>query len=389
MPEVPDWSEPFETFFKHAGLHECLQALQLEVHVFPTKTPKDINDGLHVLVRDVQSYLARVDDAEQAGRPDRAPTMTPESEMIHPTGSVDVLGRHGHDGKRDVCTRDIVQNTMDQAQTRAKIDTFIARQQEGIGISNQEEFLVERIGDESTCARTDAKGVRCGVKVQTEPSQGEKSALGKSNIPLQGSVSDSVGETARPPTKDSLGGLEERVDSIRDHLSVAFVPESASIHRRVAALEDRIMQLEKEFPPWSAEHFNQPCRRYTRPPQSVVHRIPLLSGSTQTSTSASISNTLPASSRIPEQRASTSRQPKSQPAIVSRRLSTPKRQKTGVHANSPLDATGRPIFHACGRGVDSSLTRSVLAQLHSRQNTQPSKQERKMPPSAPKDNDCT
>ncbi|KAJ2797134.1 hypothetical protein H4R20_005297 [Coemansia guatemalensis] len=383
MPEVFDWSEPFEAFFRQAGLYQCLRALQLEALVFPTKTPKDINDGLHALVEKVQSYLARIDNAGQTETLERAATITAETEVMHSAASVNVLGSRGLDGKREGCMRDIIQNTMDQTQTRAKIDTFIARQQEGVGNSNQEEFLVERSGSESTCARTDAKGVSCGVKVQTEPGQGEKSALSKSNSTPQSGASANAVDAARPAMEDPLSGLEERVDNIRVHLSVEFVPESASIHRRVAALEDRIMQLEREYPPWSAEHFNQPCRRYTRPPQPVVYRT--LPPSDAAPTSTSTSNSVPAPSRIPEQRAGTPRQPKPQLATSSKPPPTPKRQKTGVHANSPLDASGRPIFYACGRGVDSSLTRSVLAQLHSRQSTQPSKQERKTSPSTPKD----
>ncbi|PIA16592.1 hypothetical protein COEREDRAFT_81243 [Coemansia reversa NRRL 1564] len=379
MPEDSNWSEPFEAFFRQAGLYQCLRAIQLETLIFPTKTPDDINNSLRILIARIQGYLERIKNAGLAELPSQAVAAAVDTDVVHSAASDTVLSNHSRDGRPELCVQDVIQNTMDQAQTRAKIDTFIARQQEGVGNNNQEEFLVERIGNEDTCARTDAKGVSCGVKVLKEPVQGEKNLLGKSNFPPQSSVSDSA-KAVRLPVEEPLSGLEERVNNIRDHLSVEFVPESVSIHRRVAALEDRIMQLEREFPPWSAEHFNQPCRRYTQPPQSVVYRVLPLSGTTQASAPASI----PTSSHVPEKRLSTPRQPKSQLVVGSRRPATPKRAKTGVHANSPLDSFGRPIFYACGRGVNSSLTRSVLAQLHSRQSTLPPTQERKTSPAAPK-----
>ncbi|KAJ2610756.1 hypothetical protein H4S08_003475 [Coemansia sp. RSA 1365] len=388
MPEDSNWSEPFEEFFRQAGLQQCLRAIQLETLVFPSKTPNDINNSLGALIAGIQSYLARIRNAELAESLDRAVAEAVDTDMVNSTASVNVLSNHNQNGRPELCAQDIIQNTMDQAQTRAKIDTFIARQQEGVGNSNQEEFLVERIGNEDTCARTDAKGVSCGVKVLTESVQGEKNSLDKSTIPRQISLSDGA-KAGRPSEEVPLSGLEERVNNIRDHLSVAFVPEAVSIHRRVAALEDRIMQLERDFPPWSAEHFNQPCRRYVQPPQPVVYRVLPLSGTTQATAPASIPASIPTSPPVSEKRVSTPRQPKSQLVIGSRRPTTPKRAKTGVHANSPLDSFGRPIFYACGRGVNSSLTRSVLAQLHSRQSTLPLTQERKSSPSAPKDEGST
>ncbi|KAJ2842334.1 hypothetical protein IWW36_005945 [Coemansia brasiliensis] len=247
-------------------------------------------------------------------------------------------------------------NTLDHEQTKQKIQDFVAEQRKGIDTSNREEFLDTNNDAESTCARIDAKRTNCGVKLQPELVQNTNTALGRS-------TDQSTEADLRPPAPQPLCGLEERVDNIREHLSVRFVPETANIYRRVAALEDRIMTLEREFPPWSAEHFNQPRRRYMQPPPVTVYRdlppAPASPFTRRTPQHLKTQSQKVQSRHIHSQKAQPRTMPKHQPL--------PKRKKVASYADSPLDKSGRPIFHACGRGVNSSLTRSVLAQLQLRQ----------------------
>jgi hypothetical protein len=43
-----------------------------------------------------------------------------------------------------------------------------------------------------------------------------------------------------------------------EHAKVPSPP--ASLLHRIKFIEDHIMQLEREYPPWAALHFNQPRR---------------------------------------------------------------------------------------------------------------------------------
>ncbi|KAG8688042.1 hypothetical protein FRC08_011651 [Ceratobasidium sp. 394] len=43
---------------------------------------------------------------------------------------------------------------------------------------------------------------------------------------------------------------------------------------RVKHIEDHIIRLEKEYPPWAALHFNQPRRGWPPPPRESIIVIP-------------------------------------------------------------------------------------------------------------------
>ncbi|KAJ2386659.1 hypothetical protein H4S02_003750 [Coemansia sp. RSA 2611] len=335
MTQAIEWLAPFEEFFQRTGLQQTLRALQIEAVVLPFRPDSGFSENLRTLADSIQKCLARSDDATT-------------------TGTTGLPGEHG------IRAQSIVQNTMDRKQTEQMMDDFIAQQRKGIDSSNRDEFLAAGGNDEEGCARINARGANCGVKLQEELVQNDKTALGRSTD--QG-LGPGPKDDAKPPESQPLNGLEERVENIRDHLNVRFVPETADVYRRVSALEDRIMMLEREFPPWSAEHFNQPRRRYTQPPPVTVYRIlpsapASAAGSGSTAASPAPVSTSAHSRETPLPRKATPRTTPKQP---------PAKRKKASFANSPLDKTGKPIFHACGRGVNSSLTRSVLAQLQLRQ----------------------
>ncbi|KAJ1735244.1 hypothetical protein LPJ61_000658, partial [Coemansia biformis] len=359
MGEVAGWVSPFEEFFEQTGLSQCLRTLQIEAIVFPVQPRPDFNECLRRLSGDIQAYLAQhggsapVHMAAEDAAAD-------EAEPADDTGETTQGALCGN--TRGSYAQSVVQNSLDGEQTAQTMDRFVDRQQEGICRSNRDEFLVAGGGGDDTCARTDARGARCGVKLQADLGRDSTSALGRSTAARL-----STGGDAGPPGSSPLDGLGERVENIREHLNVRFIPEAADIYRRVAALEDRIMLLEREFPPWSAEHFKQPGRRYAHPPPVTVYRVLPSAPAVAHGASVSVSATATASgSSAAAARPASARQqqyhhqPKL-PSAASPHQPAPKRKRTGGQVESPLDATGKPIFHSCGRGVNSSLTRSVLA----------------------------
>ncbi|KAJ2004765.1 hypothetical protein H4R26_002325 [Coemansia thaxteri] len=370
------WAAPLETFFQRTELFQCLRALQLEAVVFAPAVRGDLYDSLRSLAEDIQAFVA----AKQQLAP-LDPNALPESSMdVDFAASASPM--EGGDTrlskvpqlaeKHKAIMLDAVQVTLTKDQTQQAMDEFVGRQRKEIDRNNQEEFLIPASGRDSTCARIDAKGANHGVQVQLDATFSGSGALERSRAAQASTVSSSnaVSTHSKP-----LEGLFERVESLSEHLNVRFVPAKASIYSKVSALEDRVMMLEREFPPWSAQHFNQPGRNYNQPPPETVYRIlstsdpaaspaaSLAASTPATAPTSVISKPVPVALPRPVGRG----RPKLPDFISARTKSTPRRRKIGASVNTPLDSTGKPIFHICGRGVNSSLTRSVLAQLQSKQ----------------------
>ncbi|KAJ1954410.1 hypothetical protein EC988_002448, partial [Linderina pennispora] len=318
------WTKPFEVFFENTKLHQCLRALQIEAIVFAQTPTDNFNEQLRALSTAITTYL-------DGQKPDEA-----KEDEAH---------------KR--LANDLAQTVATKAEVTQAVEGFVAGQRKEIDRYNQEEFLKAAEGREETSARTDANGTSRGVQIHKDETRTETGALERSTGAVQ--------KEQPPKAPQKLDGLHERVENIRQHLNAKFVPSSASIFRRVAALEDKIMLLERDLPEWAAANFCQPNRQYTQPPPITMYRI--LS---------------PDSSEVPERTKAAARtgggKSTRMPAGKHHRAYSkpyqPKRQgvnRNKPYSNSPVDKSGKPIFHACGRGVNSSLTRSVIAQLQMRQ----------------------
>ncbi|KAI8322425.1 hypothetical protein GQ54DRAFT_248391, partial [Martensiomyces pterosporus] len=369
MGTSTEWAEPLMAFFQKAELRQCLHTLQLEAVVFPSTPSSTLNEHLCCLAKDIGAYLDKSKRSSSEDQPDKAADQANGAQQDpekSPPEIADADSRLEKEEKRRRLAREVVQNTSAKDEMAKAMDDFVAAQWKEINSNNRDEFLRPAAKGDTTCARVDAKEKTQGVYIQLDVVHNQDSALERSTA-----AERSAGDDVKPPPSLPLSGLDERVENIRDHLHVKFVPESADIYRRVAALEDKIMLLERDFPVWSATNFNQPGRRYTQPPPVTVYRLlpppPAAAVSAVPSTVAAAPTSVPApsaSSRAvgssPQPNASADGEAKHQP--------TPKRRKVSTTPlKAPLDRRGKPLFHTCGRGVNSSLTRSVLAQLQSRQ----------------------
>ncbi|OMH84687.1 hypothetical protein AX774_g1785 [Zancudomyces culisetae] len=98
----------------------------------------------------------------------------------------------------------------------------------------------------------------------------------------------------------ALSGLEERIENLKTHLNLTFkdYPSKLSIHQKVSALEERIMQLERDYPVWSALHFVQSGEKLPNPSSyTIVASKDPKSNSVQlkkTKLTPSLNNPLPA-----------------------------------------------------------------------------------------------
>ncbi|TFK53536.1 hypothetical protein OE88DRAFT_1626305 [Heliocybe sulcata] len=180
-----------------------------------------------------------------------------------------------------------------------EISIFLARNRAKNDASNRREFLESLsekrrrlLGDDNpekmdvdsipSCARTDAKPIDRDLQMKYDIAKNEEGPLRKTVKVEPDRDNEAVGlsSTNRPPagpdiTADRYAGLDERLKNIETHFSVRYVPAIPhSLLDRLKFLEDHIIRLEREYPPWAALHFNQPHRGWPPPPRPTPIIVP-------------------------------------------------------------------------------------------------------------------
>ncbi|KAF9344132.1 hypothetical protein BGX26_004752, partial [Mortierella sp. AD094] len=164
----------------------------------------------------------------------------------------------------------LVQEHDTREEIEQRMTKFMATKREQINESNRQEFIkghpsisvaelgtseAQDTGDDG-CARVDARKLNRTIQMKLETVKNE--ALTKTNPRTHAQIND---------TNVSSSGLDERLRNIQVHLNlrIAAVP-TCTIAERVRIVEDVIIQLERDYPLWSALHFNQPNRMFPPPP---------------------------------------------------------------------------------------------------------------------------
>ncbi|KAG0055934.1 hypothetical protein BGZ83_006859 [Gryganskiella cystojenkinii] len=168
---------------------------------------------------------------------------------------------------------DSAESTVQANPTREEIESkmveFMAAKREQINESNRQEFTNGRamvmegeLSDASTlgddgCARVDARKLNRTIQMKLETVKNE--ALTKTNPKTHGQMNVDPNLV--------INGLDERLKNIQTHLNLRLAASPAcSISERIRVVEDVIIQLERDYPVWSAVHFNQPNRVFPPPP---------------------------------------------------------------------------------------------------------------------------
>ncbi|KAF7321906.1 hypothetical protein MKEN_00712800 [Mycena kentingensis (nom. inval.)] len=197
-----------------------------------------------------------------------------------------------------------------QSSITKSISAFLAQNRAKKDASNRAEFLVslaekrQRLGDEaaaddlslSSCARTDAKPADRDIQMKFQIAQNIETPLQRT---VKGAAGDSVAAatpamsptTLRSRTKSLAreekkaetveaeekvhSGLQQRLQNIETHFAVRYVPGPPdNFLTRLQFLEQHIIRLEKDYPPWAALHFNQPNRGWPPPPRATPITVP-------------------------------------------------------------------------------------------------------------------
>lgn len=155
----------------------------------------------------------------------------------------------------------------------------------------------------ASCARSDAKTTDRDVMMKFDIAKNEEGPLRrtltaeakdeKHIIKAESADGNGLVTASRHP------GLDERLKNLETHLTMRYVPSPpASMLHRIKYVEDHIVQLERDYPPWAALHFNQPRRGWPPPPRPTPVIVPshLTSNPATDSSSATEGSTPPAPS---------------------------------------------------------------------------------------------
>ncbi|KAK7053269.1 hypothetical protein VNI00_003895 [Paramarasmius palmivorus] len=304
-PEPPrDWDVLLKKFFKRMGLTQALQGLEMDMLVMNEDwEAKRIASALDDLVKGIQTLRDKSTEEQKD-------VVVPEKPLEErKLGSV-----HLANGEKPSSPTSI----------NKSISQFLARKRANNDMSNRNEFLLslpqkrakldlDQGAQVSSCARTDAKHIDRESQMKydiaknedgplrrtmrresraeegeadSQPSLSPSTSKGKgkgqghnrkSSVP--GSVSTEpmqIDGVDRIPTPDRHPALDERLSNIESHFADgALVPSPPlNLLDRLKFLEDHIIQLEKDFPPWAALHFNQPNREWPPPPQATPIIVP-------------------------------------------------------------------------------------------------------------------
>ncbi|KAI0779467.1 hypothetical protein C8Q74DRAFT_1350222 [Fomes fomentarius] len=194
------------------------------------------------------------------------------------------------------------------------ISRFLAQNRARNDASNRNEFLLSLAekrrrlnenGDSakspvSSCARTDAKTQNRDLQMKYDIAKNEDGPLRRTtktvsstqpDIGATGKLNDEVSSTPVEtyPSAERYPALDERLQNVEKHLAVRYVPSPPrSLLDRLKFLEDHLVHLEREYPPWAALHFNQPSRGWPPPPRATPIIVPSHLTSATTSTPSAV-----------------------------------------------------------------------------------------------------
>ncbi|KAK0487185.1 hypothetical protein IW261DRAFT_1558176 [Armillaria novae-zelandiae] len=213
--ENRSWDSALKIFFKELGLVQALRGLELDMLVLnPAWERETVPGALERFVENIEHL------------PDPEP---------------DTLNHR----------KAALYNDLPPPTTLTKsISQYLSRNRARNDASNRAEFL--RPPSDTSCARTDAKTLNRDTQMKYDIAKNEDGPLRRT---MKKTVDEEKADEAESPA------LSERIANVETHLAVHYVPSPpASLPARIQFLEQHIIRLEKEYPPWAALHFNQPRR---------------------------------------------------------------------------------------------------------------------------------
>ncbi|KAJ8494965.1 hypothetical protein ONZ51_g1986 [Trametes cubensis] len=304
-----DWDAVIKSFLSSIGFTQALRGFEADMVILnPEYERKKVPGALGDLMKGLLRLAESKSESESAA----------------------IQGRPLDERKLDYVHLADGNKPRSQTSITKDISRFLAQNRARNDASNRNEFLLSLAekrrrlnasGDSApaepvpSCARTDAKTQNRDLQMKYDIAKNEDGPLRrtlKSGAPAHanGATSASTDNLHGPiangevPSAERYPALDERLQNIEKHLAVRYVPSPPrSLLDRLKFLEEHIIHLEKEYPPWAALHFNQPRRGWPPPPRPTPIIVPShLTASTdprpiqQTASDTQVSATTPTTS---------------------------------------------------------------------------------------------
>lgn len=259
------WDEVIRAFLRKVGLSQALKGFEDDMVVMNEDWERKVVPGaIGELVRDMMT-LGKYKDGEK-----------PQERLLE-------------DRKLDYIHLSGGQQPRSQSTITKSVSQFLAENRAKNDASNRSEFLqsiaekrrrldIREDVDETipSCARTDMKQLDREVQMKYDIAKNEDGPLRRTvqGVNRKEAQEKPVALSDGSESKDHPA-LDERLKNIEAHLAVRYVPAPPrSLLSRLQFLEDHIIQLEKEYPPWAALHFIQPHREWPPPPRQTPIIVP-------------------------------------------------------------------------------------------------------------------
>ncbi|KAH7888927.1 hypothetical protein F5I97DRAFT_766769 [Phlebopus sp. FC_14] len=265
-PVYRHWDEVIRSFLKKVGLGQALRGFEDDMVVMNADWErKRVPGAVGDLVRDLMT-LGKFKEEEE---PKERPLEERKLDYVHLSSGAE---------------------PQSQTTVTKSISQFLARNRAKNDASNRAEFVESlaqkrrrlNVDPENTdpipsCARTDAKQLDRDAQMKYDIAKNEDGPLRRTMKGADAKQEKEEKLTALSEDAESVWqpALDERLKSIETHLAVRYVPAPPrTLLGRIQFLEDHIIQLEKEYPPWAALHFNQPNRGWPPPPRQTPIIVP-------------------------------------------------------------------------------------------------------------------
>ncbi|KAF5372039.1 hypothetical protein D9615_008036 [Tricholomella constricta] len=291
-PPLPEtyrhWDQVIYAFLTRLGLTQAASGFEADMLVMnPTWEQNNVPDALTELAKHIQLLGKGTagDNNQMNAETKERPLEQRKLDYVHLANNVP---------------------SRSQSTINKEISVFLARNRARNDVSNRAEFLYtlaqkrQRLGEtdaeaSTSCARTDAKPLDRDVQMKYDIAKNEEGPLsrtmhvagakeeedrddkgkGKAKMDREGSLSKVHGESEAGWTTQQHPGINERLWNIETHLAVRYVPSPPrTLLARLKFLEEHLIHLEKEYPPWAALHFNQPNRGWPPPPRQTPIIVP-------------------------------------------------------------------------------------------------------------------
>ncbi|KAG6874019.1 hypothetical protein C0995_007976 [Termitomyces sp. Mi166 len=290
------WDKVFHSFLVRIGFHQAATAFTADLLVMNSDWEKNIiPEALSELVQNIsvlgigeESVPKMVEPSLEQRKLDYihlTNNMPPRSQSTVPISAFPAIPLSYMPQINKDISRFLAQNrARNDASNRAEFVYTPAQKRQRLAVSNTE------IG--SSCARTDAKPLDRDVQMKYDIAKNEEGPLSRTmntsdvqdtgkgkqkakDEESQGSSSQSMADSEEDLTASKHPGLDERLRNIETHLAVRYVPSAPrTLLARLKSLEEHLIRLEKDYPPWAALHFNQPNRGWPPPPRQTPIIVP-------------------------------------------------------------------------------------------------------------------